>query len=78
MKGMRGKGSGHDPFVVGFVQAFVDGGMVEGAVDPVDAEIGKEDEERELEVVVPGEGGGGGRVVEQGVAADFGQEEGSG
>ena len=45
-------------------------------MDPVDAEIGKEDEEGELQVVVPGEGGGAGCVVEFGVAPDFGEEEG--
>lgn len=33
-----------DPFVVGLVENFVDGGDVEPSVDPVDAIIGKEQE----------------------------------
>jgi hypothetical protein len=75
VEGVRGEGGGHDPFVVRFVQAFVDCRVVEGAVDPVDAEVGEEDEDGELEVVVQWEGRGGGELVEFGVAADFGEEE---
>jgi hypothetical protein len=75
VEGVRGEGGGHDPLVVRFVQAFVDCRVVEGAVDPVDAEVGEEDEDGELEVVVQWEGGGGGGIIELGVAADFGEEE---
>lgn len=71
-------GGWHDPFVVGLVQGFVDGGVVQAAVDEVDEAVGEEEEERELQQVVPGEGGVGGAVEEFGVAADFGEEEGGG
>jgi hypothetical protein len=43
-------------------------------VDPVDAEVGEEDEEGELNDVVGGKGGSGGNIVEFGVASDFGGE----
>lgn len=71
-----GVGGRHYPFVVGFVQGFVDGGVVETAVDEVDEAVGEDEEEGELEEVVPGEWRFGGRVVEFGVAAYFGEEEG--
>ena len=75
---VRGVGRGHDPFVVGFVEGFVEAGMVEATVDPVDEEVGEADEERELEVVVEGEGCVRRCVVEVSVAADFKEEKGSG
>ena len=78
MKRVRGVGRGHDPFVVGFVEGFVDAGVVEAAVYPVDAGVGKADEEGELEVVVECEGCVRGCVVEFSVAADFKEEKGSG
>jgi len=43
-------------------------------VDPVDAEVGEEDEEGELNDVVGGKRGGGGKIVEFGVASNFGGE----
>ena len=79
--GVEGHGCvrrGHDPLVMRFVQAFVDEGMVQTAVDEVDAEVGEEEEEWELEVVVVGPWFVGERVVEFGVAPDFGEEEGRG
>ncbi len=78
VKGVRGKGRGHDPLVMRFVEALVNRGVVEGAVNPVNAEVGKEDEERVLEVIVLGEGGGRRGIIELGVAAHFGEEEGCG
>jgi hypothetical protein len=78
VEGVGGEGGRHDPFVVRFVQALVDGGMVQAAVDPVDAKVGEEDEERELEVAVLGEGRGGGGVVELAIAPNLGEEEGCG
>lgn len=52
VESVRGEGRRHDPLVVGLVQTFVDQGVVETAVDEVDAAVGEEDEEGELEVVV--------------------------
>lgn len=56
------------------MQVLVDKRMVKTAVDKVDPEVGKYEEEWELSPVVPGwpvcEG-----VVELGVAANFGKEE---
>jgi len=50
---VRGEGRGHDPLVVRLVDVFVDAWVVETAVDPVDGRVGEEEEERELQVVVP-------------------------
>lgn len=55
MEGMGRKGRRDDPFVVWFVEGFVDSRMVEAAVDPVNEEVGEENEERELDDVVVGE-----------------------
>lgn len=60
------------------MEGFVEAGVVEGAVDPVDEEVGEADEEGELEVVVEGEGCVRRGVVEFSVAADFEEEKGSG
>lgn len=82
---MRGVWCWHDPFVVRLVESLVDQRMVETSMDPVDAEVGEHEEERELDVVV--------RiskptkewmfkarvrrtVVDEGVASDFSDEEG--
>ena len=86
VEGVAGVGCRHDPFVVRFVQGFVDVGVVQATMDPVDAAVGEQEEERELEVVVgPAkepdcwvrgyvcEG-----VVDEAVASDFGDEGGEG
>ena len=59
--------------------------MVQAAVDPVDAEVGEQKEERELDVVVGAAEEPdqrvldvGGVVVDKAVAAHFGDEEGEG
>lgn len=75
VEGVAGKGRGHDPFVVRFVQRLVDGRVVQAAVNPVDEEVGEDDEERELQEIVPQAGAVGGDVVELAVAADLEQEE---
>ena len=53
VEGVRGKGRRHDPLVVRLVQALVNHRVVQTAVDPVDEEVGEEQEQRELEEVVP-------------------------
>nr|POE65074.1 hypothetical protein CFP56_34742 [Quercus suber] len=87
VEGVRGVRGGHDPFVVGLVDAFVQDWVVQRAVDPVDAEVGEHDEDGELDDVVPathpfeermGEAGLGDGVVDEAVATDFGDEEGDG
>lgn len=78
MKGVRGVGRGHDPFVVGLVEGFVEAGVVEAAVYPVDAKISKADEEGKLEVIIESEGRVRGCIVEFSVATDFKEEERSG
>ena len=52
MKSVARKRSRHDPFMMRFVQLFVDEGMVQAPVDPIDAQIGKAYEERKLNIVV--------------------------
>lgn len=42
----------HDPFVVCFVKSLVDFRVMKASVDPVDEEIGEENEKRELDIVV--------------------------
>ena len=53
----------HDPLVVRLVQVAVDERVMQPAVDPVDEEIGKDDEEDDLGPVVPPSGALLGRVV---------------
>jgi len=74
MKSVAGVRRRHDPFVVGLVQCLVDHRMVQPSVNPVDEEVGEEDEEWELKVVVQREGGFVEPVVEFGVALDFEHE----
>lgn len=71
VEGVGGVRGGHDPLVVRLVQVSVDQRVVQPAVNPVDAEVGEENEEGILEPVVGGEGGLVGAVVELGVAADL-------
>jgi len=63
---------------MGLVKVLVDERVVQVAVNPVDAEVGKEKEERELEDVVPHAGPLVGGVIELAVAADFEEEKGCG
>jgi len=74
VEGVRGERRRHDPLVVRLVQGLVDGRVVQAAVDQVDEEVGEEEEERELQDVVPEPRPVGGRVVELGVAAALGDE----
>ena len=53
VEGVRGKGRGHDPLVVRLVDVLVDAWVVQTAVDPIDQRVGEEEEEGELQVVVP-------------------------
>lgn len=78
MKRVGGVGCGHDPLVVGFVEGFVEAGMVEATVYPVDTQVGKADEEGKLEVVVEREGCVRGCIVKFSVATDFKEKERSG
>lgn len=78
VEGMRCVGSWHYPFVVRFVEGLVELWVVQAPVDPVDEEVGEDNKEGELQIVVCGKRGLTGCVVEFGVAADFGREEGGG
>lgn len=53
MEGMRCEWTGHDPFVVRLVEGFVDGFVVQAAVNPVNAEIRERDKEGKLQAGVP-------------------------
>ncbi len=46
----------HDPFVMRLMERLVDHGMMQTPVDPIDAEICKSYEERELQIVIQIEG----------------------
>ena len=45
--------SGHDPLMMCLMHMLVDGGMMQTAVDEVNAAVGEKKEERELQIVVP-------------------------
>jgi len=77
VKCVAGERSGHNPFVVRLVQAFVDHLVMQTAVDPVDKAVGEGDEEGELQDVVPEARTVSGGVVHFGVAADFEEEGGN-
>lgn len=74
----RGVWSWHDPLVVWLVESLVNQRVVKTSVDPVDAEIGEDEEERELKVVIVWHWFIREAVVELRVAKAFGQEEGHG
>lgn len=69
---------GHDPFVMRFVQSLVNQRVVQPPMDPIDEEIGEEDEEGELNDVVERERSVRGRVVKFSIAEDFAEEDGGG
>ena len=75
MEGMARVRCRHDPFVMRLVELLVQCRVMQAPVDPVDAEIGEDEEERELQVVVQVEGFVRRGVVEFTVAAHFGEEE---
>lgn len=78
VEGVAGVRRGHDPLVVGLVEVLVDLGVVQPAVDPVDAEVGEDNEEGELDDVVPDSRAFCGGVVHLAVSTDLGDEEGRG
>ena len=59
--------------MVRLVQGLVHKRMMQASVNPVDAEVGEEDEERKLDHVVPGEGGLGWQVVQFRITTHFGK-----
>ena len=77
VEGVRGERRGHDPLVVWLVDVLVDAGVVQAAVNPVDAQVGEADEEGNLGVVIPSSRAVFGAVVELGVSAHLGQEPGN-
>ena len=70
--------SRHDPFVMGFVENLVNLWVMQASVDPVDEEIGKDDKQGELHVVIQGKWLIGQIIVEFSVAANLAEEEGRG
>ena len=59
----------HDPFVMRLMKCFVDLWVMEATVDPVYQEVGEEEEEGELEVVVQWEGCLSGGIVKLPITA---------
>jgi len=53
MESMRREWRGHDPFVVRLVEVLVDAWVMEPSVNPVNEEVGKQQENRELQDVIP-------------------------
>lgn len=76
VEGVGGEWGGHDPLVVRLVQTLVDERVVKTSVDPVDAEVGKHEEQWELDPIVQGERSFVGLVVEFAVSADLGDHKG--
>lgn len=74
VESVGGIGGWHDPLVVRLVKVLVDGRQMQPAVNPVDAEVGKKNEERELGPVVPTAGSLLSGVVELAKAANLSEE----
>lgn len=75
---MAGVRSRHDPFVMWLVQRLVDHRVMETTVNPIYQEIGKENKDRELQIVVAWERLLVQSVVELGIAFDFESEKAGG
>ena len=56
VEGVASIGGWHDPFMMRFVQRPVNHGMMQRSVDPVDAQIGEDNEQWKLKEVVESEG----------------------
>lgn len=76
VESMAGVRCRHDPLVVGFVKMLVHKRVVKVSMDPVDAEVGEEQEKRELKDVVPHSRTFLGTIVQLAIASDFKEEEG--
>lgn len=77
MESMRGVGCWHDPLVVWFVQSLIEYWMMQAPMYPVNEEVGEENEERDLEIAIPGSRSSldACDIIQLRVPADFGQEE---
>lgn len=71
VEGMASVGRRHDPLVMRLVKVLVDEWVVQIAMNPVDAEVGEDEEDGELGEVVPKSRAFIGRIVELAVSADF-------
>lgn len=71
VEGVAGEGRGHDPLVVRLVEVLVDAWVVEVTMNPVDAEVGEDEKDGELEEVVPKSWTLLGGVVELAVASNL-------
>ena len=78
VEGVRGVWSRHNPLVMWLMERLIKARVVQASVDQIDEEVGEEDEDRKLEVVVEVKGRLGRHVVQFGVASHFGCEAGSG
>lgn len=74
VEGMAGIRSRHDPLVMGLVQCLVNLGMVQTPVDPINAQIGEADKQRELQDVVESEGSIRRGIIKLAIAAHFDEE----
>lgn len=63
---------------MGFVESLVDGWVVETSMDEIDEAIGEEEEEEELEPIVPNARSFRCKIVEFGISSYFSDEEGCG
>lgn len=75
MKSVRCERGGHNPFMMWFVQGSVDQRMMQTAMNPVDEEVGEQDEKWKLNKVVKRERSISGIVVQLSITPDLGQEE---
>lgn len=71
MEGMRREGSRHNPLMVRLVEMLVRTRMVKSPMNPVDEEIGEQDEDWELCNVPPPSGSLFSRVVDLAVATNL-------
>lgn len=74
VESMRRKWCRHNPLVMWLMQRLVDQWVVQTSVNEVDEKVGEEEEERELEPLVPCSRTVSGGVVEFGVALELGSK----
>ena len=75
MESHSGIRSRHDPFMMRLVQVLIYARMMQATMNEVYAEVGEEQEERELSEVVPPPGSLSSGVVEFGITTHFEEEE---
>lgn len=76
VEGIRSKRGRYHPLVMLLVESLVYERMVQASMNPINAEIGEEEEQGELQDVVPQSRSIGRSIIHLGVSASFGKDQG--